>query len=108
MTPTISKVLLIAMFVIGALFIVTLLVDPRRDRVETLIDEEPHSIGAAVDTDPDAAMAPLESAEGAVGTVALENAGAAVNPIVPYGAGGPAGQTPAYGQPGGVPSMVRP
>lgn len=54
------------------------------------------------------ARSPNYPGEGAVGILeGQENAGAAVNPITPTGqAGGPAGQTPAYGQPGGVGSRV--
>lgn len=54
------------------------------------------------------AESPQYPGEGAVGILeGQENAGAAVNPVTPTGrAGGPAGQTPAYGQPGGVPSRV--
>jgi hypothetical protein len=43
---------------------------------------------------------------GAVGTVEIEKAGELQKPVVPAGAGGRAGQTPVYGQPGGAPSMV--
>ncbi len=61
------------------------------------------------DADARAAAARPETLTGAVGTVSQENAGAAVNPVTPTGdSGGPAGQTPAYGEPGGAPAMVRP
>jgi hypothetical protein len=50
--------------------------------------------------------APPEGAEGAVGLVEQDNAGAAENPVTPALSGGPAGQTPDYGSPGGAPSMV--
>lgn len=56
---------------------------------------------------PSAAMgAPPAPGEGAVGFVGVGNAGAAQNPQTPPLAGGPAGQTPAYGSAGGVPSTV--
>ena len=47
-----------------------------------------------------------EGAEGAVGVVQQDNAGAAENPVTPALSGGPEGQTPDYGSPGGAPSMV--
>lgn len=54
------------------------------------------------------AESPHYPGEGAAGILEdQENAGAAVNPITPTGRmGGPAGQTPAYGRPGGAPSRV--
>lgn len=54
------------------------------------------------------AESPHYPGEGAAGILEdQENAGAAVNPITPTGQmGGPAGQTPAYGRPGGAPSRV--
>lgn len=50
--------------------------------------------------------APPESEDAAVATVPQPNAGAAVNPETPAMSGGPAGQTPDYGQAGGAPAMV--
>ena len=96
---------LVALLIFAIACLTALLVSPRSERAAPF--EQPLAPGAAVDTNPDARMAPLEAAEGAVGTVPLPNAGAAVNPITPTGdAGGPAGQTPAYGEPGGAPSRV--
>jgi len=46
--------------------------------------------------------APTESAEGAAGVVASGNAAASQDPASTSLSGGPAGQTPAYGQPGGT------
>lgn len=54
----------------------------------------------------DRGAAPPEPGEGAVGTVAVDNAGAAQNPQTPALSGGPAGQTPDYPAPGGVSSRV--
>lgn len=45
--------------------------------------------------------APPEPGEGAVGAVGVNNAGAGENPKTPALPGGPEGQTPAYGTPGG-------
>lgn len=55
-----------------------------------------------------AAESPAYPGEGAAGLLeGQENASAYVNPVTPTGQmGGPAGQTPGYGQPGGVPSRV--
>lgn len=50
--------------------------------------------------------APPERAEGAVGMVEQDNAGASENPVTPALSGGPAGQTPTYGSAGGAPSVV--
>lgn len=50
--------------------------------------------------------APPEGVEGAVGVVQQDNAGAAENPVTPALSGGPAGQTPDWGSPGGAPSVV--
>ena len=50
--------------------------------------------------------APPTGAEGAVGTVNVDNAGASENPVTPALPGGPAGQTPDYPEPGGVGSVV--
>ena len=86
---------LIVLFVI-----VVLLVGPKPTRLAGGSGER--AAGAA-----DLDMAPLEAAEGAEGTVGRANAGAAVNPITPTGElGGPAGQTPAWGEPAGAPSRV--
>lgn len=51
--------------------------------------------------------APPEPGEGAVGTVAVDNAGASETPVTPALAGGPAGQTPDYPSAAGAPSVVR-
>jgi hypothetical protein len=50
--------------------------------------------------------APPEPGEGAVGFVAVDNAGAGENPITPAIRGGPEGQTPDYPNPAGAPSVV--
>lgn len=50
--------------------------------------------------------APPEPGEGAVGTVAVDNAGAAETPTTPALAGGPAGQTPDYPSAAGASSVV--
>lgn len=55
----------------------------------------------------DGGTAPPEPGEGAVGMVTTEGAGAAQTPTTPALPGGPAGQTPDYGQPGGVGSQVQ-
>ena len=100
-----TRAAVIALLIFAFACVAALLISPRSERVAPF--ERPHAVEAAADTNPDPRMAPLEDAEGAVGTVPLANAGAAVNPITPTGdAGGPAGQTPAYGEPGGAPSRV--
>jgi hypothetical protein len=56
----------------------------------------------------DAGAAPTESAEGAAGVVATNTAGQPQGvESAAAAAGGPAGQTPPYGQPGGAPSQVQ-
>jgi hypothetical protein len=50
--------------------------------------------------------APPEPGEAAVGTVAVDNAGAAENPVTPALPGGPAGQTPDYPNPAGTGSVI--
>lgn len=100
--------LILGLLLIGAFLVIVLLTGPKRDE-PAVSAAAPLSAGAetGVDTTPDAAMAPLESAEGAAGVVTQPNAGAAANPITPTGdLGGPAGQTPAWGRPGGASSRV--
>ena len=98
---------LAALLIFAVACLVALLVGPGRDRPPPVMDASPQARVVSVDLEADAAMPPLEGADGAAGVVARANAGGAVNPITPTGdAGGPAGQTPAYGQPGGAPSRV--
>lgn len=61
---------------------------------------------AALGSGCDGGAAPPDGAEGAVGVVQQDNAGAAENPVTPALSGGPEGQTPDYGSVGGAPSMV--
>jgi hypothetical protein len=50
--------------------------------------------------------APPKDAEGATGVTPSENASASQDPAASSLSGGPSGQGPAYGQPGGSPSAV--
>lgn len=101
--------LVLGVLLIVGFALVVLFVGPDRDRLGPQPVAEVGDDAIGVDRDPDAAMAPLEAAEGAAGVVALPNAGAAVNPVTPTGElGGPAGQTPAWNEPGGSPTTVRP
>lgn len=50
--------------------------------------------------------APPEPGEGAVGLVAVDDAGAAEAPTTPALSGGPAGQAPDYGETAGVGSVI--
>lgn len=51
--------------------------------------------------------APPDSADGAAGVVQSGNAAASQDPVATGAlSGGPSGQTPAYGQAGGAPSVV--
>ncbi|MDP8916771.1 MAG: hypothetical protein M3M95_06165 [Pseudomonadota bacterium] len=81
-----------------------------RDRGPGLVDAPGAAAPTFAEQDNDLldAQSPHYPGEGAAGLLEdQENAGAAVNPVTPTGrAGGPAGQTPAYGQPGGAPSRV--
>lgn len=95
---------------IAAVFVAITLVVVRLDRDSDLVIAPDPAAPALAERDEGLleAESPNYPGEGAAGLLeGQENAGGAVNPITPTGrAGGPAGQTPAYGQPGGVPSRV--
>lgn len=67
-------------------------------------DPAPEGRTALIDSDN--SISPPAPGEGAVGLVNVDDAGAAENPVTPALSGGPEGQTPEWGAPGGAPSIV--